>query len=52
MVEESLNSEEVKLEIQQRRDEGRKRLVAEVAAELEKEKKAAHIEAEEEEVQP
>lgn len=44
-VEESLNSEEVKLEIQSRLEEGRKRLVDEVAAQLEKEKEAALIEA-------
>ena len=44
-VEESLNSEELKLEIQRRIDEGRKKLFDEVAAQLEKEKEAALIEA-------
>ena len=44
-VEESLNSEEIKLEIQRRLDEGRKRLLDEVAIQLEKEKEAALIEA-------
>lgn len=44
-VEESLNSEEIKLEIQRRLEEGRKRLLDEVAIQLEKEKEAALIEA-------
>ena len=44
-VEESLNSKEIKLDIEKRLEEGRKRLVAEVAAQLEKEKEAAVIEA-------
>lgn len=44
-VEESLNSEEIKLDIERRLEEGRKKLVAEVAAQLEKEKEAAVIEA-------
>lgn len=50
MVEEDLNSEEVKLEVQQRLDAGRKRLVDVVAAQLEKEKEAALSDAREEEV--
>ncbi|KAH7510801.1 hypothetical protein FEM48_ZijujUnG0086400 [Ziziphus jujuba var. spinosa] len=44
-VEESLNSEEIKVEIQRRLEEGRKKLLDEVAAQLEKEKEAALIEA-------
>lgn len=44
-VEESLSSEEVKLEIQRRIEEGRKKLFDEVAAQLEREKEAALIEA-------
>lgn len=44
-MEESLNSEEVQVEIQRRLEEGRKRLNDEVAAQLEKEKEAAIIEA-------
>lgn len=44
-VEESLNSEEIKLEIQRRIEEGHKKLLDEVAAQLEKEKEAALIEA-------
>ncbi|KAL0454441.1 UNVERIFIED_CONTAM: hypothetical protein Slati_0783300 [Sesamum latifolium] len=44
-VQEGLNSEEIKLEIDKRLEEGRKKLVAEVAAQLEKEKEAALIEA-------
>ncbi|KAK0590201.1 hypothetical protein LWI29_023898 [Acer saccharum] len=44
-VAESLNSEEIKLEIQRRLDEGRRRLQDEVAAQLEKEKEEALIEA-------
>lgn len=49
-VEESLNSEEIKLEIQRWLEEGRKRLHDEVAAQLEKEKEAAVIEARQKEV--
>ncbi|KAL2231428.1 UNVERIFIED_CONTAM: hypothetical protein Sindi_1737200 [Sesamum indicum] len=44
-VQEGLNSEETKLEIDKRLREGRKKVVAEVAAQLEKEKEAALIEA-------
>ncbi|KAK4405047.1 hypothetical protein Sango_0511200 [Sesamum angolense] len=44
-VQEGLNSEEIKLEIDKRLKEGRKKLVAEVAAQLEKEKEAALVEA-------
>ncbi|KAL6494523.1 hypothetical protein OROGR_031323 [Orobanche gracilis] len=43
--EESLNTDEIKLEIERRLEEGRKKLVAEVAAQLEKEKEAALLEA-------
>lgn len=50
MVEESLNSEDIKLEIQRQIDEGRKRLANEVATQLEKEKTAALIEARQKEV--
>jgi arginine and glutamate-rich protein 1 len=46
-VEESLSSEEVKLEIQRRIEEGRKKLFDEVAAQLEREKETALIEARE-----
>lgn len=49
-VEESLNSEEIKVEIQTRMEEGRKKLLIEVAAQLEKEKEAAIIEARQKEV--
>lgn len=49
-VEESLNSEEIKVEIQIRMEEGRKKLFDEVAAQLEKEKEAAIIEARQKEV--
>jgi len=49
-VEESLNSGEVQVEIQRRLEEGRKRLNDEVAAQLEKEKEAAIIEAKVKEV--
>lgn len=49
-VEESLFSKEIKLEIQRRLEEGRKRLHDEVAAQLEKEKEAAIIEARQKEV--
>lgn len=44
-VEESLSSEKIKLEIQRRLEEGRKKLLDEVAIQLEKEKEAALIEA-------
>ncbi|KAF9608433.1 hypothetical protein IFM89_009799 [Coptis chinensis] len=50
-VEERLNSEEVKLEIQRRIVEGRNKLLDEVAAQLEKEKEAALIEARQKEEQ-
>lgn len=49
-VEESLKSEEVQVEIERRLEEGRKRLNDEVAAQLEKEKEAALIEAKQKEV--
>lgn len=49
-VEESLKSEEVQVEIERRLEEGRKRLNDEVAAQLEKEKEAAIIEAKQKEV--
>lgn len=44
-VEESLNCEEIKLEIRRRLEEGRKILHGEVAAQLEKEKENALVEA-------
>lgn len=44
-VEESLNSEEIKLEIRKRLEEGKKKLVVEVAAQLEKEKEESLVEA-------
>lgn len=44
-VEESLNSEEIKLEKQRRLEEGRRKLIDLVAAQLEKEKESAVIEA-------
>ncbi|CAB4298222.1 unnamed protein product [Prunus armeniaca] len=44
-VEESLNSVEIRVEIQRQLEEGRKKLLTEVAALLEKEKEAALIEA-------
>jgi len=44
-VEESLNSEEVKLEIRRRIEEGRKKIFDEVAIQLEKEKEATLSEA-------
>lgn len=44
-VEESLNSDEIQMEIKTRLVEGRKKLIDEVAAQLEKEKEAAVIEA-------
>lgn len=49
-VEESLTSEDIKMEIQKRLAEGRKKLLDEVAAQLEKEKEAAAIEARKREV--
>ena len=49
-VEEKLNSEEIRMEVQRRFEEGRKKLFDEVAAELEKEKEAALIEARQKEV--
>ncbi|KAK8966529.1 hypothetical protein KSP40_PGU013568 [Platanthera guangdongensis] len=44
-IEEALNSEVVKREVEQRIAEGRKKILEEVEAQLEKEKEAAHIEA-------
>lgn len=44
-VEDSLRSEEMQVEIQRRLEEGRKRLIDEVAAQLEKEKEDALLEA-------
>lgn len=49
-VEERLHSEEVKLTIERRIEEGRKKLFEDVAAQLEKEKEAALIEARQKEV--
>lgn len=49
-VEERMRSEEVKLEIERRIEEGRKKLFDDVAAQLEKEKEAALIEARQKEV--
>jgi arginine/glutamate-rich protein 1 len=49
-VEVSMHSEEIKLEVQRRLEEGRKRLHDEVAAQLEKEKESAIIEARQKEV--
>lgn len=49
-VDESLNSEEVRVEIERRFEEGRKKLIDEVAAQFEKEKEAARIEARQKEV--
>lgn len=40
-----MNCEEIKLEIKKRLEEGRRKLVVEVAAQLEKEKEAALVEA-------
>lgn len=48
-VDDSLNTEEIKLEIRRRLEEGRKKLVNEVAAQLEIEKEAALIEAKQKE---
>lgn len=50
-VKESLNSEEIKLEVQRRLEEGRKKLIDVVAAQLEKEKEAALIGAKQKEEQ-
>jgi len=44
-VEESFDSDQIKLEVQRRLGEGRKKLLDEVAAQLEKDKEAALIEA-------
>lgn len=44
-VADALDSQEIKLEIQMLLDEGRKKLTEEVAAELEREKQSAQIEA-------
>lgn len=49
-VEESLQSEKVKMEILKLLEEGRMRVKEEVAAQLEKEKEASLIEAKEKEV--
>lgn len=49
-VEVRLNTEEIKQEIQKRLEEGRRRLVAEVAAQLEREKESAEVEARRKEV--
>lgn len=49
-VEERLNSEEVKIAIERRIEEGRKKLFDDVVAQLEKEKEAALIEARQKEV--
>lgn len=49
-VEERLNSEDIKVEIQRRIDEARQKLFDEVATQLEKEKEAALIEARQKEV--
>lgn len=48
-VDDSLNTEDIKLEIRRRLEEGRKKLVNEVAAQLEIEKEAALIEAKQKE---
>jgi arginine/glutamate-rich protein 1 len=45
-----LNSEEVKLEIERRIEEGRKKLFDDVATQLDKEKEAALVEARQKEV--
>lgn len=44
-VEEGLNSDEIKLELQRRLEEGRRKLLDVVAAQLEKEKESSVIEA-------
>lgn len=49
-VEESLNSEEIRFEVERRLEEGRKKMLDEVAAQLEKEKEAAFIKAKQKEV--
>lgn len=49
-VEERLNSEEVKIAIERRIEEGRKKLIDDVVVQLEKEKEAALIEARQKEV--
>lgn len=49
-VKESLDSEEIRFEIQRRLEDGRKKLVEEVAIQLEKEKEAALIAARQKEV--
>lgn len=49
-VEESLQSEKIKMEILKLLEEGRKRLNEEVAAQLEKEKEASIIDSKEKEV--
>lgn len=49
-VEERLNSEEVRLEIERQIEEGRKTLFDDVATQLEKEKEAALMEARQKEV--
>ena len=49
-VEERLNSEEVRLEIERQIEEGRKTLFNDVATQLEKEKEAALMEARQKEV--
>lgn len=49
-VEESLNSEEIKLGIEKQLEVGRRRLLDEVAAQLDKEKEVALIEAKQKEV--
>lgn len=50
IVKESLDSEEIRFEIQRRLEEGRRRLVEEVAIQLEKEKEAAIIASRQKEV--
>lgn len=49
-VEERLNSEEVRLEIERQIEEGQKKLFDDVATQLEKEKEAALMEARQKEV--
>lgn len=49
-VEEKLNSEEIKLEIERRKEEGQKKLYDDVAAKLKKEKEMALTEARQKEV--
>lgn len=50
IVADSLDSEEIKLQIQRQLEEGRKKLHEEVAAELEREKQAAQLDAQRKEV--